>query len=132
MDPLAEVDLSPPKHADVKVVYNENGNDDNDENETTQTKLLKIDLNKSVKDFKVQLGSVYIILCVILYHFKFFHLKLFSSMFGVSPSQMRVYYVDHEMVEIIGHCGPEELKFNHKKLYTYNVQDGDEFLIDLK
>ena len=36
VDPLAEVDLSPPKHADVKVVYNENGNDDNDENETTK------------------------------------------------------------------------------------------------
>jgi hypothetical protein len=108
VDPLAEVDFSPPKHADVKVVYNQSNKEvTNDENGEKHTKLLKIDLNKSVKDFKVQL----------------------SSMFGVSPSQMRVYYVDHEMSEILG---PEELRFNQKKLYTYNVQDGDEFLIDHK
>jgi hypothetical protein len=28
--------------------------------------------------------------------------------------------------------GPEEMKFNQKKLYTYNVQDGDKFLVDAK
>ncbi len=60
VDPLAEVDLSPPKHADVKVVYNQSNEEvTNDENEEKQTKLLKIDLNKSVKDFKVQLRSVF-------------------------------------------------------------------------
>jgi len=128
VDPLAEVDLSPPKHADVKVVYNQiNKEVTNDENEEKQTKLLKIDLNKSVKDFKVQLRSVF-------EFFPFFEIRFhsvihFSSMFGVSPSQMRVYYVDHEMSEILG---PEELRFNQKKLYTYNIQDGDEFLIDHK
>lgn len=54
-------------------------------------------------------------------------------MFGISPAQMRLYYVDREMAEILGSKGMiEELRFNHKKLYTYNVQDGDEFLIDLK
>jgi len=110
VDPLAEVDLSPPKHADVKVVYNEPTDASSDEAEQSQTKHIKIDINKSVKDFKMQLGS----------------------MFGVSPSQMRVYYVDHEITEILGITQIEELKYNQKKLYTYNVQNGDEFLIDHK
>lgn len=61
VDPLADVDLSPPKHADVKVIYNEILKEvTNDENNEKQTKLLKIDLNKSVKDFKVQLRFVFI------------------------------------------------------------------------
>jgi hypothetical protein len=60
VDPLAEVDFSPPKHADVKVVYNQSNKEvTNDENGEKHTKLLKIDLNKSVKDFKVQLRSVF-------------------------------------------------------------------------
>lgn len=42
---------------------------------------------------------------------------------------MRLYYIDGEMAEFVG---PEELKFNQKKLYTYNVQDGDEFVVDEK
>ena len=42
---------------------------------------------------------------------------------------MRVFYIDHEMAEVMG---PEELKFSQKKLYTYNVQDGDEFIVDQK
>lgn len=42
---------------------------------------------------------------------------------------MRLFYVDHVMGEI---TGPEEIKFNQKKLYTYSVQDGDKFLVDLK
>lgn len=74
VDPLAEVDLTPPKQAEVKVVYNETDNEHN----TSQ--VLKIDLNKSVKDLKLQLGT----------------------MFGVSPSQMRVFYVDQEMSCIYG------------------------------
>lgn len=42
---------------------------------------------------------------------------------------MRLFYVDHVMIEI---AGPEEMKFNQKKLYTYNVQDGDKFFVDPK
>lgn len=58
--PLAEVDLSPPKHAHVKVVYSENecdpenNNSDND-SAKMQIKSMKLDLNKSVKDFKLEL-----------------------------------------------------------------------------
>jgi len=72
VDPLAEVDLSPPKHADVKVVYNENLKEvTNDENKEKQTKLLKIDLNKSVKDFKSQLGFVLIFILILIYFCSF-------------------------------------------------------------
>ena len=42
---------------------------------------------------------------------------------------MRVFYVDHVMIEMMG---AEEMKSNQKKLYTYNVQDGDKFLVDSK
>lgn len=56
-------------------------------------------------------------------------LLLSREVFGISPSEMRLYYVDHEMAELMG---PEELKFNQKKLYTYSIQDGDEILIDRK
>ncbi|XP_054161334.1 tubulin-specific chaperone cofactor E-like protein [Oppia nitens] len=106
VDPIAELDFSPPKHAEVQVVYNED-EITNEDNEKTHKKQLKIDLNKSVGDFKSELGS----------------------MFGVSPTQMRVFYVDSEMSDLIG---PELLRFNQKKLYTYNVRDGDQFLIDHK
>lgn len=50
-------------------------------------------------------------------------------MFNVPANKMRLYYIDREMVEI---TGPEELKFSQKKLYTYSVQDEDEFLVDEK
>lgn len=42
---------------------------------------------------------------------------------------MRVFYVDSVMFEV---SGPEEMRFNQKKLFTYNVQDGDKFLVDPK
>lgn len=52
-----------------------------------------------------------------------------STMFNFPASEMRIFYVDHVMIEIIG---PEEMRFSQKKLYTYNVQDGDKFLVDPK
>lgn len=62
-----------------------------------------INLQHSVHDLKVQ----------------------FSEICNISPTKMRVFYIDKELV---GH-GPEELRFNTKKLYTYMIQDGDEFLV---
>lgn len=138
VDPLAEVDLSPPKSANVTVVYNENSDDDvlldpdflmtmststsSNSNSSgdassspsspphlpsTRVKDMTVNLNKSVKDFKQRL----------------------STIFGLPASRMRLFYVDHVMIEIMG---PEEMKFNQKKLYSYNVQDGDKFLVDAK
>lgn len=53
-------------------------------------------------------------------------------LFDISPSNIRVFYIDREMSELLGVLHIEELRFAQKKLYTYNVQDGDEFLIECK
>lgn len=42
---------------------------------------------------------------------------------------MRLYYCDQVMVQ---HSGPEEMKWPNKALYTYNVQEGDRFILDEK
>ena len=52
-----------------------------------------------------------------------------SSIFGLPASKMRLFYVDHETVRV---SGAEEMRFSQKKLFTYNVQDGDVFLVDPK
>lgn len=36
------------------------------------------------------------------------------------------------MSELLGILHIEELRYAQKKLYTYNVQDGDDFLIESK
>ncbi|XP_074601152.1 tubulin folding cofactor E like protein mlt [Brevipalpus obovatus] len=116
VDPLAEVDLSPPKFAQTRIICTyfaknklSDGEDDDDEDDSIkkQVKDVKVDLNKTVKDFKSEI----------------------SAIFNLPVNRMRVFYIDHEMAEVMG---PEELKFNQKKLYTYNVQDGDEFIVDQK
>ncbi|KAI2808966.1 hypothetical protein BLOT_000107 [Blomia tropicalis] len=119
VEPLAEVDLSPPRHADVRIIYNDLSQDqlENDEpcydtllQQCKTTRSLKIDLNKSVRNFKVQLGPL----------------------FDISPANIRIFYIDREMSELVGVLHIEELRFAQKKLYTYNVQNGDEFLIESK
>lgn len=54
---------------------------------------------------------------------------MLSARFGLRPAKIRVFYVDQDMK---GYCGPDELRFNSRKLYTYNIRDGDEFLVDTK
>ena len=49
--------------------------------------------------------------------------------FGLAPANMRLWYYDQEMTKI---AGPEEMKFANKELYTYNVIEGDYFVIDEK
>ncbi|GAB6028990.1 hypothetical protein CHUAL_004781 [Chamberlinius hualienensis] len=46
---------------------------------------------------------------------------------GLPPNKMRVFYLDKGMGYV-----PEEMKFNAKKLYSYCVADGDEFIVDEK
>lgn len=60
MDPLAEVDLSPPRYAVTRVVctYFDKKASSSDEDEDEEKKLvkeMKVDLNKSVRDFKAEL-----------------------------------------------------------------------------
>nr|CAG4640835.1 EOG090X05JJ [Eulimnadia texana] len=45
------------------------------------------------------------------------------SMLGVSYSQLRVWYVD---------VAAELMRFPQKQLYSYNIEEGDEFIIDVK
>ncbi|CAG0922648.1 unnamed protein product [Notodromas monacha] len=52
-----------------------------------------------------------------------------DSVFGVPPSRQKLFYVDKDMV---GAHGPEEMRFGQKKLYSYNVQSGDEFIVQRK
>jgi hypothetical protein len=55
VEPLAEVDLSPPKSAAIKVTYTWCDDEDDCLKDNKKIQELKIDLNKSVKDFKLQL-----------------------------------------------------------------------------
>ncbi|KAH9422640.1 hypothetical protein DERP_003317 [Dermatophagoides pteronyssinus] len=119
VEPLAEVNLSPPKYANVRVIFNDLSNEqlENDQlsyeslvRQCKDSRSFKVDLNKSVRNFKVQLSSLY----------------------NVIPTNIRVFYIDTEMSELLGILHIEELRFAQKKLYTYNVQDGDEFLIEMK
>ena len=55
--------------------------------------------------------------------------QVLHGYFGLAPANMRLWYYDQEMTKI---AGPEEMKFANKELYTYNVIDGDYFVIDEK
>lgn len=47
-----------------------------------------------------------------------------SFTLGVPASKMRLWHYDH--------CQPMLMRFPAKRLYSYNVKDGDEFTIDEK
>ncbi|XP_060531301.1 tubulin-specific chaperone cofactor E-like protein [Cylas formicarius] len=52
-----------------------------------------------------------------------------ESFAGFSAAKMRLFYVDQEFRDI---QGPEEMKYPHKQLYSYNIRSGDEIIIDCK
>lgn len=52
-----------------------------------------------------------------------------ESFAGIAPSRMRLFYVDQDMRHI---QGPEEMKYPSKQLYSYNIRNGDEIIIDIK
>ena len=54
---------------------------------------------------------------------------LLHQWFSVPTQNMKLYYCDQIMVQ---HSGPEEMKWPNKALYTYNVQEGDKFILDEK
>jgi hypothetical protein len=66
---------------------------------------LDVDLRQSVRKFKSSIASI----------------------FGMNSQNFVLYYIDHEMV---GLMGPELIKHNQKKLWNYNVQDGDQFIVE--
>lgn len=52
-----------------------------------------------------------------------------QSWYGLAPANMRVWYYDQEMSKL---RGPEEMMWGSKEVYTYNVQNGDYFVVDEK
>lgn len=50
-------------------------------------------------------------------------------MAGIPSNKMRLFYVDQDIRD---YQGPEEMKFPHKQLYSYNMRSGDEIIIDSK
>jgi len=54
---------------------------------------------------------------------------LLHQWFSVPTQNMKLYYCDQVMVQ---QTGPEEMKWPNKALYTYNVQEGDKFILDEK
>ena len=161
------MNLSPPKYANVRVIFNDLTDEqlENDQlsyeslvRQCKDSRSFKVDLNKSVRNFKVQLRYVYINqhskffylfhhFIILVFTFFFSHLIHHvnhprcqlsssslnnSSLYDVIASNIRVFYIDTEMSELLGILHIEELRFAQKKLYTYNVQDGDEFLIEMK
>lgn len=66
---------------------------------------IEVDLRQSVRKFKSTL----------------------AALFGLGNQNLILYYIDHEMV---GLMGPELIKHNQKKLWNYNVQDGDQFIVE--
>ena len=49
--------------------------------------------------------------------------------FNVPTQNQKLFYCDQVMVKL---SGPEEMKWPNKALYTYNVQEGDKFILDEK
>ncbi|XP_053684277.1 tubulin-specific chaperone cofactor E-like protein isoform X2 [Sabethes cyaneus] len=48
---------------------------------------------------------------------------------GIPATKMRLFYVDQDLRD---HQGLEEMKYPHKRLYSYNIRSGDEIIIDQK
>lgn len=66
---------------------------------------LDVDLRQSVRKFK----------------------SILANLFDLDQQNIILYYIDHEMV---GLMGPELIKHNQKKLWNYNVQNGDQFIVE--
>lgn len=52
-----------------------------------------------------------------------------EKLFNIPPSKMRLYYVDQAYREL--RC-PEEMRYPHKQLYSYNIATGDEIIVEKK
>jgi hypothetical protein len=52
-----------------------------------------------------------------------------ESFAGIPSSRMKLFYVDQDMKNI---TGAEEMRFPNKQLYSYNICNGDEIIVDFK
>lgn len=69
--------------------------------------FINFELNRTVVDLKARL----------------------ERLVNIPAAKMRLYYVDQDFRDF---GGPEEMKYMHKQLYSYNIRDGDEIIIDQK
>lgn len=53
----------------------------------------------------------------------------FDGFAGIPSRKMRLFYLDQDMK---GVTGPEEMRFPNKQLYSYNISNGDEIIVDSK
>lgn len=164
------VDLSPPSHAQVRVIYldrshyrkennddimmsedfllklmdyGDNGNVENNDVATEQSgtgddaqhesgmeletsTTSSSETSKPVRLFKDE-GQEIIALNVDLRQSVRKFKSNLANLFGLNSQNLILYYIDHEMV---GLMGPELLKYSQKKLWNYNVQDGDQFIVE--
>lgn len=148
-----DVDLSPPSHAQIRVIYlnrtffKDENEDDILMSEDFLTKLMdnvepaldSMDLvdnaegasenegdGKLVRLFKDEKQEVLGLTIDLRQSVRKFKSTL-ASLFHLTSQSLILYYIDHEMV---GLMGPELLKHNQKKLWNYNVQDGDQFIVE--
>lgn len=52
-----------------------------------------------------------------------------ESFANISASKMKLFYLNQHMKHVIG---PEQMKFPNKQLYSYNIRNGDEIIVDSK
>lgn len=48
---------------------------------------------------------------------------------NISASKMKLFYSNQHLKHVIG---PEHMKFPNKQLYSYNIRNGDEIIVDSK
>ncbi|XP_013103813.1 tubulin-specific chaperone cofactor E-like protein [Stomoxys calcitrans] len=65
-----------------------------------------VDIYRTVADLKVKLEKI----------------------IPLTANKMRLYYLDQDYKD----CGPEEMRYPNKLLYSYNIQAGDEIIVDEK
>lgn len=69
----------------------------------------------------------FIIECFIAYFRTVIDLKSrLERLTNIPAAKMKLFYVDQD------YAAPEEMKYMHKQLYSYNIRDGDEIIIDQK
>ncbi|XP_050419874.1 tubulin-specific chaperone cofactor E-like protein [Adelges cooleyi] len=52
-----------------------------------------------------------------------------EKIFRIPAHRMRVFYADQQVCSVVG---PEEMKFPNKRLYSYNIINGDQIIVDSK
>lgn len=92
--------------------------------------LVNIDLSPERKvKVNIVYGSKSEIRCLDVYQTVNELKQKLESFANISAAKMKLFYVDQELKVI---HGPEEMRFPNKQLYSYNINFGDEIIVDSK